>query len=60
MILRHPGWNPDILPPLDIDEEDIEQIAEEFERFHHLFEDAFYRVEQTGLSQCYIQSLMSP
>ena len=60
MILRHPGWNPDVLPPLDIDEEDVEHIAEEFERFHQLFEDAFYRVEQTGLSQCYIQGLMSP
>ena len=60
MILRHPGWNPDVLPPLDIDEKDVEHIADEFEQFHQLFEDAFYRVEQTGLSQCYIQGLMSP
>jgi len=60
MILRHQGWNPDVLPPLDLDGEDIDKIADEFEQFHKLFEDAFYRVEQTGLSQCYIQGLMSP
>ena len=60
MILRHPGWNPEVLPPLDLNGEDIDKIADEFERFHLLFEDAFYRVEQTGLSQCYIQGLMSP
>lgn len=60
MILRHPGWNPDVLPPLDLEEKDIEKIAAEFEQFHKLFEDAFYRVEQTGLSQCYLQGLMSP
>ena len=33
MILRHPGWNPDVLPPLDIDEKDVEHIADEFEQF---------------------------
>jgi len=60
MILRHSGWNPEVLPLLDLNGEDIDKIADEFERFHQLFEDAFYRVEQTGLSQCYIQGLMSP
>jgi SRSO17 transposase len=60
MILRHPGWNREVLPPLDLKGEDIDKIADEFERFHLLFHDAFYRVEQTGLSQCYIQGLMSP
>ena len=60
MILRHPGWNPEVLPPLDLSGEDIDKIADQFEQFHKLFEDAFYRVEQTGLSQCYIQGLMSP
>ena len=60
MILRHSGWNPEVLPPLDLSEEDIDKIADEFKRFHLLFEDAFYRVEQTGLSQCYLQGLMSP
>jgi SRSO17 transposase len=60
MILRHSGWNPNVLPPLDLNEKDIDIIADEFEQFHKLFEDAFYRIEQTGLSQCYIQGLMSP
>jgi SRSO17 transposase len=60
MILRHPGWNPEVLPPLDLKEEDIDKIAEEFAQFHQLFEGAFYRVEQIGLSQCYLQGLMSP
>jgi len=48
------------LPPLNLSEKDISKIADKFEQFHLLFEDAFYRVEQTGLSQCYIQGLMSP
>lgn len=60
MILRHPGWNPSVLPPLDLNEQDVDKIAGEFEGFHQLFQDAFYRVEQTGLSQCYLQGLMSP
>ena len=60
MILRHSGWNPNVLPPLDLNEQDIDKIAGEFEEFHQLFQDAFYRVEQTGLSQCYLQGLMSP
>lgn len=60
MILRHSGWNSEVLPPLDLSEKDIDKIADEFERFHLLFEDAFYRIEQTDLSQCYLQGLMSP
>jgi SRSO17 transposase len=60
MILRHAGWNPEVLPPLDLNEQDIDKIADEFKLFHQLFEGAFYRIEQTGLSQCYIQGLMSP
>ena len=60
MILRHAGWNPNMLPPFDINEEDIESIVDEFEHFHACFEDVFYRIEQSELSQCYLQGLMSP
>lgn len=60
MILRHSGWNPEVPPPLDLANEDIDKIVDEFKQFHSLFEDVFYRVEQTALSQCYIQGLMSP
>jgi SRSO17 transposase len=60
MILRHTGWNHQAPPPLDLNELDIDTIADEFVNFHKLFEGAFKRVEQTSLSQCYIQGLMSP
>ncbi len=60
MILRHPGWDPEVLPPLNLDESDVDKLSDEFEQFHQLFKDAFRRVEQIDLSQCYIQGLMSP
>ena len=60
MIVRHEGWNPDVPPPFELDEEDIDAIVDEFEQFHGRFEPAFHRIEQVELSQCYLQGLMSP
>jgi hypothetical protein len=60
MILQHAEWDRQVLPPLDLSAEDIEAITDEFKDFHALFHDAFKRIEQTELSQCYIQGLMSP
>lgn len=60
MIINHQGWNRQLPPPLDLDEQDIEALSEEFEQFHRLFRPAFYRVEQLSLSRCYLQGLMSP
>ena len=60
MILQHADWDRQVLPRLDLSEEDIEAITDEFKDFHTLFHDAFKRIEQIELSQCYIQGLMSP
>jgi SRSO17 transposase len=59
MIIEHEGWNRQLPPPLDLEEEDIEALSDEFEQFHRLFRPAFYRVEQLNLSRCYLQGLMS-
>ncbi len=60
MILLHKGWNRQLPPPIDLTEEDIESISEEFEQFHSLFDKSFYRIEQKAYSRCYLQGLMSP
>ena len=58
--LQHANWDRQVLPPLDLSEEDIDAITDEFKAFHALFNNAFKRIEQIELSQCYIQGLMSP
>jgi len=60
MILEHADWDRQVLPPLDLSEEDIDALTGEFKDFHTLFHGAFKRIEQIELSQCYIQGLMSP
>jgi len=60
MILQHKGWNRMLPPPLDLQEEDIELLGQIFETYHRLFDESFYRVEQTQLSRIYLQGLMSP
>lgn len=59
MIIQHEGWNRQLPPPMDLDEQDIEKLSDEFERFHQLFRPAFCRIEQIDLSRCYLQGLMS-
>lgn len=60
MILHPEGWNRKLPPPLDLQEEDIEVLSREFEQFHRVFDQAFYRIEQTRMSRVYLQGLMSP
>lgn len=60
MIIQHEGWNRQLPPPMDLDEQDIEKLGQEFEAFHRLFAPAFCRVEQLDLSRLYLQGLMSP
>jgi len=60
MILQHADWDRQVLPPLELNEADIDAITDEFKDFHTLFHDAFKRIEQIELSQCYLQGLMSP
>ena len=59
MIIQHEGWNRQLPPPMDLEEQDIEKLSREFEEFHRLFTPAFCRVEQLNLSRLYLQGLMS-
>lgn len=59
MILRHAGWNPDIVPWMNLTERDIEKIAEELVQFHGQFQKCFGRKEQRRLGLAYISGLLS-
>ncbi len=59
MILRHAGWNPDIVPCMKLTETDVEEIAEELVQFHGQFQGCFGRKEQRRLGLAYIFGLLS-
>lgn len=59
MILRHAGWNPDIVPWMKLTETDVEEIAEELVQFHKEFQGCFGRKEQRRLGLAYISGLLS-
>ena len=60
MILHHKGWNRTLPPPLNLREEDIDELSQEFEKYHQLFDRFYYRLEQADLSRIYLQGLLSP
>jgi len=59
MILRHTGWNPDIVPWMKLTETDVELIADELIQFHNEFHDCFGRKEHLRLGLAYISGLLS-
>ncbi len=59
MILRHAGWNPDIVPCMKLTEADVKLTAEELVQFHDQFHGCFGRKEQRRLSLAYISGLLS-
>ena len=59
MILRHAGWNPDIVPCMKLTESDVELIAEELVEFHKQFHGCFGRKEHQRLGLAYISGLLS-
>jgi SRSO17 transposase len=59
MILRHAGWNPNIMPRMDLTESDIEMTADELVRFHEEFHGCFNRKEQRRLGLGYLSGLLS-
>jgi len=59
MILRHAGWNPDIVPCMKLTEADVQLTAEELVQFHEQFHGCFGRKEQRRLSLAYISGLLS-
>lgn len=59
MILRHAGWNPDMVPWMKLTEEDVKLIAEELVEFHGQFYGYFGRKEHRRLGLAYISGLLS-
>jgi len=59
MILRHADWNPDLLPCMELTEQDMEKIAEVLVDFHQDFHDCLGRKENKRLGLAYFSGLMS-
>ncbi len=59
MILRHPGWNPNIMPHMNLTESDVVLLADELVAFHAEFHGCFGRKEHRRLGLAYITGLLS-
>jgi SRSO17 transposase len=59
MMLRQAGWDPALMPPMDISAEDLEKVAEELVNFHQEFSRYYRRREQHRLGLAYLRGLMS-
>lgn len=60
MIVRHNvDWNPDLLPVMDLTEQDTENLADALLAFHGQFHDCFGRIEHHRLGFAYIAGLLS-
>lgn len=59
MILRHPDWNPNIVPWMKLTESDCTAIADELMAFHGQFHAFFGRKEHRRLGLAYIRGLLS-
>lgn len=59
MILRHANWNPDVMPCMDLTEQDVENMAENLVTFHQEFHSCFIRAEQRRLGLAYFSGLLS-
>ena len=59
MILRHADWDPDVMPPMDLSEQDVENMAENLIKFHQEFHSCFGRAEHQRLGLAYFSGLLS-
>jgi len=59
MILRQSKWNPDLIPFMELTEQDIQAIADELVEFHKEFHECFGRVEHRRLGLAYVSGLIS-
>ena len=59
MLLRHADWSPDVMPCMDLTEQDIEKMADELVKFHQEFHSCFGRTEHWRLSLAYLSGLLS-
>jgi SRSO17 transposase len=59
MILRHAGWNPDLVPWMTLTEAEVAALADELVQFHAQFQACFGRVEHRRLGLAYLAGLLS-
>lgn len=59
MILRHANWNPDLVPCMELTEEDLQEISQELIRFHQQFHQCYGRLEHHHLGLAYLSGLLS-
>jgi len=58
MLLRHAHWNPDVMPCMDLSEQDIEDMAEHLVKFHQEFHSCFGRKEHERHGLAYFSGLL--
>lgn len=59
MILRHENWHPELVPCMDLTEEDLDTLAQELADFHAQFHSYFGRSEHHCLGLAYLSGLLS-
>lgn len=59
MILKDTRWHPEMVPVMELTEEDVLSMADELVLFHRQFQDCFGRVEHRRLGQAYLSGLLS-
>ncbi len=59
MILRDTDWHPEIEASMDLNIDDVKDLADELVCFHKKFHDSFNRIEQKRLGLGYLQGLLS-
>lgn len=59
MILRHANWSPDLVPWVQLTEQDIQGISQELIHFHQQFHECYGRIEHHRLGLAYFSGLLS-
>jgi len=59
MLLKHCQWHPDLVPKMDLAEEDLSLMADELVAFHEQFHNCLGRIEHQRLGLAYMSGLIS-
>jgi SRSO17 transposase len=59
MLLKHCQWHPDLVPTMDLTEEDLTLMADELVAFHKQFHHCLGRIEHQRLGLAYMSGLIS-
>jgi SRSO17 transposase len=59
MLLRHADWDPDVMPCMDLTEQDVQNMADHLVKFHQEFHSCFGRAEHQRLGLAYFSGLLS-